>query len=223
VAFETDIGAMDELGTQQKMLAKMLLPPEDSFEQQVSPRTYSQFTNLATHVGLPPMMYQQFKPAMGAFALMVLEFQKLGLSPENGIDKHFYALARKQGKTIVPFETIDFQLGLLTGFSKAEGEQLVKEVIDEIDTTKSEITDMLNAWQTGDTAALDKLLNRGRQEQPAIFKRLLTDRTRQWVPKVEELLRSGQNAIVIVGAGHLVGDDGLVELLRKKGLKIVQE
>ena len=46
---------------------------------------------------------------------------------------------------------------------------------------------------------------------------------RNWLPKIEEFLRGDKNTIVIVGAGHLVGKDGVVELLRKKGLKVTQQ
>jgi pheromone shutdown protein TraB len=58
------------------------------------------------------------------------------------------------------------------------------------------------------------------QEAPVIYKRMVTDRSRNWLPKVEELAQGKENAIVIVGAGHLVGAEGVVELLKKKGFKI---
>jgi uncharacterized protein len=59
-------------------------------------------------------------------------------------------------------------------------------------------------------------------EAPALMKRLLTDRNQRWVPKIEELARGEQNAIVIVGAGHLPGKQGVIELLKQKGLKVTQ-
>jgi len=91
-----------------------------------------------------------------------------------------------------------------------------------VDTLKQDFGDIVKAWQTGDSAGIEKLLNKSLHEAPAINKRLLTDRSRSWVPKIEELLNGGKNAIVIVGVGHLVGNEGVVELLRKKGLKVTQ-
>jgi len=77
------------------------------------------------------------------------------------------------------------------------------------------------AWFAGDSASLDKMLNEAMT--PAIYKRLVTDRNRRWVPQIEEFLNGDKNAIVIVGAGHLVGKEGVVQLLKDKGCKIVQE
>jgi uncharacterized protein YbaP (TraB family) len=82
--------------------------------------------------------------------------------------------------------------------------------------------DILKAWQTGDSEALEKLINEAMREAPAIARRMLTDRNRNWLPKIRELLRGDKTAIVIVGAGHLVGGEGVVELLKREGLKVTQ-
>ncbi len=82
--------------------------------------------------------------------------------------------------------------------------------------------EMVNAWKAGDAAGLEKMLNEMRTDAPAIFKKLVTDRTSSWVPEVNDLLHGSRNAMIIVGAGHLVGPDGLVELLRKQGVKVTQ-
>jgi uncharacterized protein len=80
----------------------------------------------------------------------------------------------------------------------------------------------VRAWQTGDAAGIDKFLNEATSEAPAIMQRMVTDRNRNWLPKIEGLLRGGKNAMVIVGAAHLVGKEGVVELLRQQGLKVTQ-
>jgi hypothetical protein len=223
VAFEMDPGQLQAPATLQKLMAKAMLPPGETFQEQLSAKTYSQFTNLAAEVGMPLFLMEGLKPAFGAFMLVELGLKKLGFDPDNGVEMHFYALARKQGKTVIPLESVDFQIDLLTSFSREETELLVKSTLEDIANLKKLLGDMVTAWQTGDAAGLDKLLNSMAVEAPGIFKRLLTDRTRQWAPKVEELSRGEKNAIVIVGAGHLVGKDGLVELLRKKGLQVTQE
>jgi uncharacterized protein YbaP (TraB family) len=110
----------------------------------------------------------------------------------------------------------------VTEFTKEEGELLVKTGLEEIDTTRESYADMVAAWKTGDVPKLEKLLNEAVQESPAIFKRLVTDRNQRWIPKIEEFLRGNKRALVVVGAGHLVGKDGVVELLKKKGFKVTQ-
>ncbi len=152
----------------------------------------------------------------------MLEIQKLGIEPNHGVDKHYFERARKDGKEIVGLETLDFQIGLVTEFSKEEGELLMKITLRDIETTQKSFGDMLKAWRTGDTDALEKLMNEALREAPVIAKRLLTDRNRNWLPKIRELLRDDKNAVVIVGAGHLVGREGVVELLQREGLKVTQ-
>jgi len=122
----------------------------------------------------------------------------------------------------VPLETVDFQIGLLTMFTKEESEFLVKSTLQEIETTSKEFKAITAAWKTGDASSLAKLLNEGAEKFPVIFKRLITNRNQDWVPKIQTLLNGGKNAVVIVGAGHLVGTEGVVELLKKKGFKVTQ-
>jgi uncharacterized protein YbaP (TraB family) len=221
-AFETDIGEMESPEAQMKLLSQATLPPGETLEQQLSPEVYSAFTNYAREAGLPTAMLARFKPSMAAVTLVLIELQKLGLDPEAGVDRHFFKRARKDGKETVALETLDFQISLLTDLSKEEGELFMKTTLKEIGDTKKLFREMIEAWRTGDTAGLEKLLNEAKRDAPALFKRLVTDRNERWIAKIEELLRSGKNAIVIVGAGHLVGSKSVTELLTKKGFKIKQ-
>jgi len=223
VVFETDVAALDDPGIAFKMMSKCRLPEGETLSQQLSPEVYKQFTNHLSGSLMSAGMMEQFTPAFAAMTLVVLEMQKLGLEPEHGLDKHFFARARKEEKQIVPLETVDFQIDLLTEFTKAEGEPLMKATLKELETMKNDLTDLLNAWETGDAKKLEKLMNEAMADEPVIYKRLLTDRNRNWLPKIEEFLRGDKNTIVIVGAGHLVGKEGVVELLRKKGLKVTQQ
>jgi uncharacterized protein YbaP (TraB family) len=114
---------------------------------------------------------------------------------------------------------VDFQIALVTDFTKEEADLLVKSTVQGIETIRTSLSDLLQAWRTGDTAKLEKLLNESMDEAPMIEKRMLTDRNRKWVPKIRELLQGNKTAVVIVGAGHLVGHESVVELLRKEGPK----
>jgi uncharacterized protein YbaP (TraB family) len=221
--FETDIAAMEDPSLAIKMMTKARLPEGQTLSTQLSPEVYQQFTNHLQGGLMSPAMMDQFTPGFAALTLTVLEMQKLGLDPEYGLDKHFFPLARKAGKQIVPLETVDFQLDLVTEFTKAEGNSLMKTTLKELANMKTELADLLKAWEIGDSSKLEKLLNDAMADEPVIFKRLLTDRNRTWLPKIEEFLQGDKNVIVIVGAGHLVGKEGVVELLRKKGIKVVQQ
>src|SRR5436190_10274146 len=130
----------------------------------------------AEESGMPAMMVERMKPAMAAITLEVFEMLKMGLNPQNGIDKHFYPLAQSAGKEIIPLETVDFQLDLVTGFSKEEGELLMKSTLKELDNVKTELGELVKAWREGDADKLQKLMNEAMADSPAVYKRMLTDR-----------------------------------------------
>ena len=221
--FETDIAGMENPELVMKLTAKGQLPEGETLRTRLSPPVYAAFSNYVQKAGMPVELFDSITPAMAAIMLVAVDLKKMGLDPQNGLDKHFFDLAAKDGKTIVPLETLDFQISLMTEFSKEEGELLMKTTLKEIDTMEKDLDDLIKAWRTGDGEKLDKLLNEAMEEAPVIFHRLLTDRNRRWLPKIEELLRGKENAIVIVGCGHLVGANGVVALLKNKGYKIAQE
>jgi uncharacterized protein YbaP (TraB family) len=223
VAFEADIEAMEVPETQMKILARARLPEGQTLDQQLSAGVYANFTNHLKELGLPVAVLDQFKPSMAAITLVMLELRRLGFDPQYGLDRHFSGRARKAGKQIVALETLDFQVGLVTDFTREEGELVMKSTLEDLDKLKKEFPALLKAWQTGDADGLANMLNEVSEKVPAIFKRLVTDRNKQWLPKVEEWLRGDKNAVMIVGAGHLVGKEGVVELLRKKGYKVTQQ
>ncbi len=222
-AFETDIEELENPLVALRLLSRSRLPEGETLRDWLSPEVYADFTNHLKAANLPPTAFDQLKPMMAVTSLMLQELQRLGFDPEHGADKHFFERARDEGKEILLLETVDFQISLLTGMSKEEGELVMKATLRDLDKMKKEFGDLFKAWQTGDAQKLDQFLNEATQEAPVIFKRLVTDRNHNWLPKVEELLRGDRNGIVIVGAGHLVGKEGLVELLKKKGFKVTQE
>ena len=222
VVFEADVAEMNKPEVQMKLMLKGQLPAGETLSNHLSPELFAQFNQSLKKLGLPPEMFLQFKPSIAAVTLSVLELQKLKFDLEKGIDQHFSKLAVADGKKIVPLETLEFQMNLITDVSKEEGELLMKSTLKDIDKVRSMYAEMLKAWQTGDDRALEKLLNDSMSEYPALAKRMLTDRNERWVPIIQDLVRGGKNVLVVVGAGHLVGDQGVVELLKKKGLKVRQ-
>lgn len=220
--FETDIDKLEDPAEQALVVSKITLPEGQTLQQNLSPKVYASLSKHVTDLGMPMGALEQFRPAAAIITLEMMELSTLGADPDYGVDKHFFKLARDGGKKIIPLETADFQVSLLTGFSKAEEDLMVEKSLDEIDGEKKMYNEMVVAWKTGDSASLEKMLNQLRTEAPSIFKKLVSDRTASWIPEFEKLLHGSQNAIVIVGAGHLVGPDGAIELLRKKGVKVTQ-
>jgi uncharacterized protein YbaP (TraB family) len=220
--FEADIDKANDPMAALGMLSKITLPEGKTLQQVLPEKVYNSFSNHAQQAGIPMMLFDTMKPGMAVTMLETMQLTKLGADPEYGEDVHFFKLAKETNRKIIPLETVEFQLNLFLGFSGPDEEIMVEKSLEQMDDEKKEYDDMVTAWKTGDSAALEKMLNEMRTDAPAIFKKLVSDRTASWLPKVNELLHGSQNAIIIVGAGHLVGPDGLVELLKKQEFKVNQ-
>jgi uncharacterized protein YbaP (TraB family) len=122
---------------------------------------------------------------------------------------------------VLGLESPDFQLGLLDGLSRADQEQMLMDGTSPEQTAK-DLSTIRDAWAAGNVSALDSLLNRHLDKAPSLRTALLTNRNRSWMPKLESLITGKDDALVVVGAGHLVGKEGVIELLRAKGYTIDQ-
>jgi uncharacterized protein YbaP (TraB family) len=221
--FETDIEAIEKPEIQMALLSKSALPPGQTLRDQLSPKLYERLAAQLAETGLPVDAVKNLKPGMVAMTMTLIEMQKLGLDPKLGLDRHFHGRARTAGKEVIALEEPQFQVDMITGFSKEEGEAILDSTLKDIQTLKTLLGKLLTSWQTGDMKALAGLLNQALEGHPALYQRLLVDRNKRWVPRIEELMRGDKDAIVIVGAGHLAGKQSVIEMLEKNGAKVVQQ
>ena len=173
-------------------------------------------------LGLPLAPLQLFKPWSLAMTLQGLEWQKAGLDPELGLDKHFYDRAKQTGMAVQGLETLDFQLQQFDGMPMALQERLLASTLKEMATTKDSVGALARAWKEGDAATIEGLAVEDLKTEPAMYQRLLVDHNRNWLPKIEALFSRPTPAFVIVGAAHLVGSDGLLAALRSRGYTVAQ-
>jgi uncharacterized protein YbaP (TraB family) len=101
--------------------------------------------------------------------------------------------------------------------SREDQLRLIDQTLDELKESPEEMREVLTAWRQGDGAKLATLLSREYRSFPGLYRPLVTVRNQSWVPQIEQLLKGNGNTLVVVGTLHLVGDGGLLELLRKDG------
>lgn len=223
IVFEADVAQMQAAETQLKLLSKASLPAGQTLKDRLSPQTHAKFSRFLAEAGLPAFVFESLQPAFAAVTVLALELQKLGFDPQLGVDRHFFERARQLGKEIVPLETVDFQIGLLTDLSKEDGEAFLQATMEEAGQLKSILDKLVPSWQAGDGETVAALMNDAMADYPALYKRMVTDRNAAWVPKIEALLRGDKDALVVVGTAHLMGKDGVIELLRRRGWNVAQE
>lgn len=223
VAFEVDLREMMGSEAQMKMMSQGMYPKGETLKDHLSEKTYAALRARLEASGLPEFFVSRMKPGNAVTLLLMTELQRLGYSVEQGMDLYFYNRAKRANKAVFGLETVDFQIGLLSNLTEQEGESVVKSSLKDLEEAQAKFAEMLTAWQTGDEAALETLLNEANREEPALMKKLVTDRNTSWVPKIEGFAASGTNTVVVVGVAHLVGKDGVVNMLRKRGWQVTQK
>jgi uncharacterized protein len=219
---EADLGEVEAPNAQLALLTRGLLPEDQALDKVVSPATYAAVSQRVTDLGMPIEPLKRFKPWMLALTLTELEWQKAGFDANLGLDRHFYDRARVDGKTVKGLETIDGQLSLFDGMTMTEQDHLLAESLKDLDTEQTNAVKLADAWKAGDAATVERIVLSDVKEDPDMYRRLLLNRNRSWLPVLDALLPRSGHAFVVVGAAHLIGPDGLLAMFRAKGYTIVQ-
>jgi uncharacterized protein YbaP (TraB family) len=219
---EADLGELEAPASQLKLLSRGLLPGDQSLDKVLSPSTYALVTKRVAALGVPLEPLQRFKPWMLALTLVQLEWQKAGFDGSLGLDRHFFDRAKVDGKMVQGLETVDYQLSLFDGMTMAEQDRLLAGSLEDLDAERANIVRLIDAWKNGDAATVEKLMLDELNDDPIMYKRLLVDRNRRWLPALDALFARKGRAFVVVGAAHLVGPEGLLAMFRAKGYKVEQ-
>ena len=223
LVLEIDLNATSGQAAQRLMLEKALFRDGTSLPQNISAETYQLAAERATQLGIDMGIFNPMKPWFAAINLIAIKLKALGLDPRRGVDQYLAGEAKRRGKPISGLETLDFQIGLLDQLSKQNQEAMLRETVSELDLLDRNIDEIVRSWADGDEAVLAKLLLAGMMEFPEIHQKVIVERNRRWVPEIEKLLEQGSGALIVVGAAHLVGRDGVIEMLKTKGYSVEQK
>jgi hypothetical protein len=220
---EVDMAEMLDPSAQLGFLSRGMLPSSTPLDTVVSASTYALVAKRASDLGLPVEPFKLLKPWLVALMLVQVEWQKAGFDPELGLDKHFYDQAKADGKRTEGLETAEYQISRLDGMSMEQQEHLLSESLKDLDAERANMTRLVDAWRAGDAPAVERIVLSELKQEPLLYQRLLVERNRNWIPKIEALFARPRPAFVVVGAAHLVGPDGLIALLRAKGYTVEQQ
>lgn len=198
-----------------------LNPPGVTLSSQLGPDRAAKLAKVLEPYGVPLAQLEPLKPWLAMLTVSVLIMQKEGYSGDSGAEKIILARAATEKDAINHFETAEFQIRMLANLSE-------DEILGEFDASLAQLVDfdaysdrMLQGWTTGDVVALDKeFLAPLREESPAAYKALIVDRNVNWAGQIDALMKGKGDYFIAVGAGHLVGDDSVVNMLEAKGYSV---
>ena len=217
---EIDLGQSGLLALAPMLLSKAMYQDGRTFDKAVSRETHDLV--LKQLKGLPAEVIRPMKPWMVMLTLTAMQVQQAGLDPTLGLDQHFFDRATKAGKTVIGLETAESQIDRFDQMPESLQEQMLRSTLDELGMQNKEIGAMVAAWRRGDSTTIERDMVRALQKYPAAYQSLIVERNHNWMPQLEKCLARTAPCMVVVGAAHLVGPDGLLTLLQRKGYRIEQ-
>ena len=206
----------------------MVYKPPDTLAKNVRPEDYARFRKLVARYALPEAQIAQLKPFVAVSVLVFSEWARLGYLANYGVDAYLIRKAHAEAKPILELEGVATQAALLDSLTAEEGRIAFQGALDALESglASEQITGMVNAWQAGDPELLLEVARKYNSEvkgAEAFEEKFIWARHDDMLKKIEGYLNHSRDRhFVAVGALHLAGPRGLVELLRKKGYVVRQ-
>nr|WP_321439733.1 TraB/GumN family protein [uncultured Hyphomonas sp.] len=173
------------------------------------------------YLGFPLGAMETFRPWYAAVNLSVLQMQKDGFDPSAGVEQVLEREGKAADKNFAYLETIEEQLGRFANLPDDEQVDFLVSSAESVEEGSEMLDVLVSEWEDGDVNGLAALMsNPEMMGSEAIYDALLKDRNEDWVPKIEAMLDAPGTVLIAVGAGHLAGEDSVIELLRAEGHEV---
>lgn len=222
IVMEVDMDDVDPVAARQQVTALGLLPDDRHLEELMGPQLYARAETFARDAEIPLTMLARTEPWLAAITVEQLMLARIGFDPQHGIEAHLTSRATAEGKPVIGLETVRQQLEFLDGMSLAAQRALLLASLEESAQMERVMDELVRAWRYGDIAYLESEMLAQMQEYPELYRVIVVERNRNWIAAIEDFARGADDYLVLVGALHLIGDDGVPALLQKRGYDVVQ-
>jgi uncharacterized protein len=221
-----EIPNVDDAASMQPLVLQLGMDPAHPLSTLLTPDQLAKLTKDATSVGIPggEAVFESMKPWLAALMLSLAPIMQAGYDPNSGVELELKPEFVKAGKPVKGFETGEQQMHYLADMPEKQQLDFLISELDDYDTSVDKFKQMLAAWSAGDVDALDKLNNAEfRDKHPDLFQTLVVKRNESFTTQIQDLLKGDGISFVAVGAGHLVGKEGVPAMLEKQGYKVTRE
>ncbi len=218
--FETDMQKMNEPVFQLTMMRQLIFIDGRTIKDVLSEKTYQTLVEYCAQRGIPVDTIKSFKPGMVAMMLTMMELQRLGVVG-TGVDSFFSSRAIQDRKGLGQLETLEQQLSFVASMGAGQEDEMIAYTLRDIKELPVTWQTMKTAWRQGDLHKLKEMaLTPLKKDFPGVYDAILVVRNNAWMPQIEAMLKTQEIEFVLVGALHLVGEDGLLAKLSARGYKI---
>jgi uncharacterized protein YbaP (TraB family) len=222
---EADPADIESAKVRTDTIRRALLPAGETIKDRIGNETWIALVAALDERSVPLATVTNFEPWFAALLIEQILLKERGLDPALGVDRHFVERAG-QIKPIEALETADSQIGIFDGLSPRLQELVLADALAGFGPEgQSELTRMVDAWKTGDGDAMLRLFRESLADDPQaapLYDALVSRRNAAMADAVDAFVEAWDRLFVVVGAGHLVGGDGIVALLERRGYRAEQ-
>ena len=224
VFFETDLDTSQSPEFQSKLMAAMTFSDDRTLTSELKPETFQQLEAFLISRQIPIANFAKFQPWGVSLIAAMLEYQRLGMLPQYGVDAHFNKLARSENKKIMSLETLEQQLSFIISMAKVDPNTAIEYTLRDLEHLPEFIQSMKESWRSGDMEAFSKnaFITQMEIEFPEMYNTLVTTRNDAWMEQLPALIEDNNIEFVMVGAMHLIGTKGLLNQLKAQGFMLEQ-
>jgi uncharacterized protein YbaP (TraB family) len=221
-----EITDVDDPKALQPLMLQLGVDAAHPLSQQLTKEQVAKLDTVATEAGIPggEAGMEPLRPWLAALMLSAAPMAKAGFDPQSGVELILKPEFVAAGKPVHGFETADQQFHFFADLPEKTQVDYLNSTVDEFDTAADKFKKLVAAWYAGDTKGLDDLMSKDfREKYPDLYQTLIVKRNQSFVGQIDGLLKGDGTSFVAVGAAHLVGNDGVVEMLQKLGYKVERQ
>ena len=204
--------------TTQTKMAPFLVMKNNTLDSLLTKSEYKEVEDYfkSKQPGFELKQLNNFKPAMVAIMMMLFEHPDMLKDIGEGMDDSFQKYAKKNGKSLYGLEIAEYQGALLFDSDLQKQKKALLKSIREVDKSKQKMEELKTYYINQDIDKLTELFKNQDEENKEFMTELLKNRNNRWLAQLPALMEK-QSLFIVVGAGHLVGAEGLIKGLQLKG------
>lgn len=218
--FEVDLNDMFDMGSMMSLFNKAMMKDGLSLQDILSVNEYKVVSDHFSDMGLPMFMLDKIKPMfLTVFASGDMEMGGINSDKVKSYEMELFELAKQREMEVSGLESIEYQMSVFDSIPYEDQAKMLVDAIENTDTDNDQFKEMIQTYKDQDIQAMVEMM---KGEEAGIADHedlLLTNRNKNWIPIMKSEMQKDQ-IFFAVGAGHLAGENGVIHLLRKEGLKL---
>ncbi|MCB1842268.1 MAG: TraB/GumN family protein [Halioglobus sp.] len=219
---ELDMDDLDAVAAQALASELGIISTGGNLATLMGAESFKRASVLAAEASIPLELLAQTEPWLAAITIEQLMLTRIGFDPSFGVENHLMQKAAKDHKEILGLETMRDQLELLDQLPMDVQRELLMQTLEDGLELENQMDTMITAWISGDSETLERTMLDDMREHPALYDKIVVSRNRNWVGQIEALLDDYDDYLIVVGALHLVGEDGVPQMLARRGHPVRQ-